>query len=133
MQILLKNYKYNDLINKILYTITNFQNQFYSSLLKNPFYIFLNSFTFPYSTISPYSKTITLSNFSIFSSRWVITIRVLFSESSNNFLCNISSVLGSILEVASSKQIISLSRIVTLRKFIIYFSPLDKFFPDSSI
>ena len=62
-----------------------------------------------------------------------MTNSVLFYANSNNFSCKSASVVGSMLEVASSKQIISVFRIIILKKLITYFSPFDKFAPDYSI
>lgn len=101
------------------------------SLLKNPPSICLSSFTLPHSTIHPFSNTTTLSNNSMFSNLWVITNRVLSYEYLKICLCSRKSVLGSILDDASSKHTISFCLKITLKKLTIYFSPFDRFSPPS--
>lgn len=69
----------------------------------------------------------------MFSSLCVITISVLFSENFIIYSCKSASVFGSIFDDASSKQIISVSRKITRRKFTICFSPFERFSPLYSI
>lgn len=74
-----------------------------------------------------------LSYYSIFSKRCVITINVLSLNNLNNVLLIKIAVFGSILDVASSKQIISFYYNKILKKLIICFSPFDKLPPDYKI
>jgi len=109
------------------------QLSFENILLKNPPFCCFNYSTCPHSVMPPFSITTTLSNKAMLSRRWVITINVLFYANLNICSCNRASVFGSMLEDTSSKQTISVSRRITLKKFTIYFSPFDRFDPPSSI
>jgi hypothetical protein len=63
----------------------------------------------------------------------VTTRRVFPSANSNNFSCSNRSVFGSMLDVASSRQMILCSRNITRKKLMICFSPLDRLLPEFSI